>query len=92
MILTKAFPNVDTFWGPISKNYANGAFGRISITQTPDRALSGTGLDWKGGDVWQRWEREPISTSLTKGKVTGIDYNVAPSNRYPLNLLLGNEF
>lgn len=94
-LLNKALPwerGGEDFWGGISRNYANGASGRISITQTPDRALSGTGFDWKGGYVWQNYERQPISTSLTTGKVTGIDYNLAPSDRYPLNLLLGNEF
>jgi len=94
-LLNKALPwskGGEEFWTGISTKYARGTSGDVSIIQTPDRALSGKGFDWKGGYVWQNFEKPVIDFYIDAGRVGKIDYQLAPSYRYPLNLLLGSEF
>ncbi|ENM5774716.1 LysM peptidoglycan-binding domain-containing protein [Vibrio mimicus] len=94
-LLNKALPwnkGGEEFWTGLSEKYARGTSGDISIIQTPERALSGTGFDWKGGYVWQNYEKPVIETYIDTGRVGKIDYQLAPNERYPLSTLLGNEF
>jgi hypothetical protein len=94
-LLNKALPwknGGEQFWTGISTKYARGTSGDITIVQTPDRALSGTGFDWKGGYVWQNYEKPVIDYYIDTGRVSKINYQLAPNDRYPLNLLLGREF
>lgn len=94
-LLNRALPwnnGGEAFWGGISTKYAKETSGTISILQTPDRALSGTGFDWEGGYVWKNYEKPVIDLYIDIGRVNKIDYELVPSERYPLKTLLGDEF
>jgi len=94
-LLNKSLPwsrGGEEFWGGISTKYARGTSGDISIIQTPDRALSAKGFEWKGGYNWQNYEKPVIDAYRDTGRVGKIDYLLAPSEKYPLDIMLGNEF
>jgi filamentous hemagglutinin len=71
----------EQFWGGLSSKYASGASGDIFVWQTPDKAINASGvLDWKGGYIWQNYERPIIENLQSMGGVGDIQPKlVAPT-------------
>ena len=67
----------EQFWGGLSSKYASGARGDVFVWQAPDRAIDvGGTLDWKGGYVWQNYERPTIMQLQSIGTVRNINYGL----------------
>lgn len=53
-------------WNGVSKKYANGAEGKISVVQPPHKL-------WDQGTVWHNSEKGIIADKMMMGEVTGVE-------------------
>ena len=58
-------PIGDTFWGKLSRKYAESARGEVHIVQSPDKFPN-------GGMVWQQVELPALKEGLKTGRITEI--------------------
>jgi hypothetical protein len=72
-------PWAGDLWNGVSKKFANGATGKVSVVQ-PTQKL------WDQGTVWHNTEKEIINKSIARGKVTSVDIFTLDGNNSPVKL------